>query len=118
MAIVTITNTRQKIASLRPANTDEAQLYVFPASTEGDGVLRVCSQHTSTVKYRIAHCTAGHGDVAADGDDWIAYDVELIAGDPPHEYSIHGNATETIRIKADTADKISFHFSGNLKVTS
>ena len=112
-----ITNTRQKLASLRPANTSESQLYAVPSATEIDGVLRVCNQDTSSRTYRIAHTTAGHGDVAADGDDWIAYDVSISAN-TVHEYSIHANASETVRVLASVADKISFHLSGNKKVTS
>ena len=115
---MTITNTRQKLASLRPADTDEAQLYPVPAATEIDAVLRVCNQDTVPRSCRVAHTTAGHGDVAADGDDWLIYDYSIGAGDPPIEISIHANATETIRVKASVADKLSFHLSGNAKVTS
>jgi len=112
-----ITSTRQKLASLRPANTDEAQLYAVPASTQIDGVLRICNQDSEARTYRIAHTTAAHGDNAADGDDWIFYDTS-IAANQTHELSIHANATETIRVKASVADKISFHLSGNKQVTS
>ena len=112
-----ITNTRQKLASVRPANTNEAQLYAVPASTEIDGVLRICNQDSSSRTYRIAHTTAGHGDMAADGDDWIAYDTTINANST-HEYSIHALATETIRVQASVADKVSFHLSGNKKVVS
>lgn len=114
---MSVLNTRCKLASSRPANIDEAELYAVPAATEIDAVLRICNQDSSARTYRVAHTTAGHGDVAADGDDWIAYDVTIEPG-IPHEYSIHGNATETIRIKASVADKLSFHLSGNKKVTS
>jgi len=112
-----ITYTRGKLASSRPANTDEAQLYVVPASTEIDAVLRICNQDSSTRNYRVAHCTAAHGDAAADGDDFIAYDTDIEAN-TTHEISIHANATETVRIKASVADKISFVLEGNKKVTS
>jgi hypothetical protein len=111
------TNTRQKIASLRPANTDEAQLYAIPASTEMDGFLRICNQDTSARTFRYAHTTAGHGDNAADGDDWIFYYKTINANDTI-EISVHAKATETLRVQASVADKISFHLSGNLKVTS
>lgn len=112
-----ITNTRCKLASSRPANTTEAQLYAVPASTEIDAVLRICNQDTVQRTYRVAHCTAGHGDSAADGDDWLVYD-EKINPSKTHEISIHANATETVRIKASVADKLSFSLSGNKKVTS
>ena len=112
-----ITNTFCKLASSRPANTDEAQLYVVPAATEINGVLRICNQDTQQRTCRVAHCTAAHGDVAADGDDFLYYDKAVPANDTI-ELSIHANATETIRIKASAADKLSFSLSGQKKVTS
>ena len=112
-----ITNTFCKVASLRPADTNEAQLYSVPAATEINMVLRVCNQDTSPRTCRVAHTTAGHGTGAADGDDWLWYDKSIPANDSI-ELSIHANATETIRIKASVADKLSFHLSGMKKVTS
>ena len=112
-----ITNTFQKLASARPANTDEAELYAVPASTEINAVLRICNQDTSDRTCRVAHTTAGHGDVAADGDDWVFYDRAVAANDTI-ELSIHAAATETIRIKASAADKLSFVLEGQKKVTS
>jgi len=112
-----LTNNRGKLASLRPANTDEAQLYAVPASTEIDGILRICNQDSEERAYRIAHTTAGHGANPADGDDWLCYDKPINANDT-HEISIHALATETIRVKASVADKVSFHLSGNKKVSS
>ncbi len=114
-----VTNTRCVIATLFPAATTEAQLYVVPAGTVIDGVLRVSNHDASASSYRIAHCPAAHGDTAAANTDWIAYDVVIPAvGGAPHEYSIHAKATETIRIKAGTASKITFHLSGNKEVTA
>ena len=110
------TNTYQKVASLRPANTDEAELYAVPASTQIVMVLRICNQDSSVRTYRIAHTTAGHGDVAADGDDWLAYDKSINANDTK-ELSINANATETIRVKASVGDKLSFSLSG-LKIVN
>ncbi len=112
-----ITNTFCKLASSRPANTDEAELYAVPAATEINGVLRICNQDTQTRTCRVAHTTAGHGAGAADGDDWLYYDLEVPASETK-EISIHASATETIRIKASVADKISFGLSGQKKVTS
>ena len=114
---MTITNTFCKLASLRPANTNEVQLYVVPSSTEVVGVLRVCNQDTAARTYRVAHTTAGHGDSAADGDDFLVYDKTINPSDT-HEISITANATETIRVKASVADKISFGLSGIKKVIS
>jgi hypothetical protein len=54
---------------------------------------------------------------AAGDDDWLWYDKEIPANDTI-EISIHGYATQTIRVKASSADVISFHLSGQLKVTS
>ncbi len=112
-----ITNTRKKLISLLPANTNEQQLYEVPASSQIDAVLRICNQDTVLRNYSIAHTDVGHGDTAASADDFIAYLHPIDANDT-HEYSIHASATETIRIKADIASKISFHLSGNLKVLS
>ncbi len=115
--MATITNTRQKIVSLRPADANEAQLYVVPSATQIDGLLRICNQDTSERTCRVAHTTAGHGDVAADGDDWLYYD-NVISKNTTIEISIHATATETIRVQASVADKLSFHLSGNVKVIS
>jgi hypothetical protein len=112
-----ITNTRKKLVSLRPADTNEAQLYVVPAGSEIDAVLRVCNQDTSSRTCRVAHCDAAHGDNAAEGKDWLVYDW-IIPVNETRELSIHAYATEPIRIKASTANVLSFHLSGNLKVTT
>jgi hypothetical protein len=116
---MSVTNTRGVIATLFPASTSEAQLYAVPAGTVLDGVLRISNQDAEESSYRIAHCPAAHGDNAATNTDWVAYDVAIAAvGGAPHEYSIHAKATETIRVKAGTASKITFHLSGNKEVTT
>ncbi len=104
-------------ASACPANTDETALLTAGANEEYNGVLRicVCSQDTVTRKYWLAHCAATG---AASMDEWIAYAVEIDAGKPPPEYSLHIGNNEEIRIKASVADEISFHFSGEKKVIS
>ncbi len=112
---MTITNTFCKLASLRPADTNEVQLYVVPSSTEVIAILRICNQDSVARTYRVAHTTAGHGDTAADGDDFIIYDKTISPYDT-HEVSISANATETIRVKASEADKLSFVLSGMKKV--
>lgn len=112
-----LTNTRCKIASLCPSSTNEAQFYAVPASTEIDGVLRITNIGSESASYRIAHTTAGHGDNAADADDWVVYNKIIVPTDT-HEISIHANATETIRVKASVANIVVFHLSGNKKVTS
>jgi hypothetical protein len=111
------TFTKSKLASLRPSNTNETQLYAVPAASEIDAVIRICNQDTTARTYKIAHTTAGHGDVAADGDDWIYYDKSISANET-HELSIEAAATETIRVQASIADKVSFVLEGVKKVTS
>lgn len=113
-----VLNTRGRIAAVRPGNTAEQQLYVVPAATEIDGLLRICNQDSTARTYRVAHCQAGHGDVPITNHaNWIFYD-KTIAANATEEVSIHARATETIRILASVADKLSFHLSGNIKVTS
>ena len=104
--------TYELIECARPANTDEAALYLVPASTQINGVLRVCNQDSESRTYRIAHCKATG---AADGTEWLVYDKGISANEV-HEYSIHADAAEEIRIKASVADKLSFHLSGMRKV--
>jgi len=114
---MTIANTSCKLASSRPADTTEAQLYAVPAATEIDAVLRICNQTSNAVDCRVAHTTAGHGDVAADNDDWLYYDKQVPANETI-EISIHANATETVRVRSATGDALSFGLSGNKKETS
>ena len=97
-----------RIASSRPANTDEAALYLVPASTQIIGVLRICNQDTSQRSYSVAHCAATG---AASGDEWLAYNKPIDSYDT-HEISITANAAEEIRIDASVADKLAFHLSG------
>jgi len=106
-----------KLASLRPANTDEAQLYAVAASTEINTVLRVCNQDTQDRTCSVAHTTAGHGDVAADGDDWVLSAFVIPANDIV-ELSMSCAATETIRVSASVGDKLSFVLAGEKRVTS
>ena len=98
----------KRLAAVRPANTSEAALLLVGASTEINGVLRVCNQDSVVRTYSIAHCNATG---AATGEDWLAYDREILSCET-HEYSIHANAAEEIRIKASVADKVSFNLSG------
>lgn len=112
-----ITNSFQKIASLRPANTDEQQLYVVPADTEIVASLTICNQDSSARTYRVARCDAGHGDVAANGDDWKVYDKTISPYDT-HEISVRAKDGETIRVKASASDKISFVLEGMVKVVA
>lgn len=113
----TITNTRQKLASLCPSDTLEVQLYAVPASTEIDGLLRVVNRDSSEHSYSLAHCDSGHGDTDANTSDYMPYMCNVSAN-TMHEISIHAGPLETIRVKSESEGNISFHLSGNKKVIS
>lgn len=113
----TITNTRQKLASLCPSDTTEVQLYVVPASTEIDGLLRVVNLDTVEHTYSVAHCDAGHGDNNANDSDFMPYNC-TVSANTMHEISIHAGPTETIRVTSGSSSNVSFHLSGNKKVSS
>lgn len=115
---MTVLNTRGRIAAAFPATSTETQLYVVPANTEIDGLLRICNQNAATQTFRIGHCQAGHGDTNITNlGNWIFYDTQ-IGANTTQELSVHMQATETLRIKVATGNTISFHLSGNVKVTS
>ena len=104
-------------ASAIPANTDEASLLLAGANEEYNGVLRIVNQDTTTKTYGLAHCAAAVG--GALDKEWVAFPgTEVPAASPPHEYSIHLGNNEEIRIKSGTGDKVSFHITGEKKVTS
>ena len=113
----TVLNTRGRIASLCPSDTNEIQLYVVPALTEIDGVLRVCNKNGVTCTFSVAHCTAGHGNVSAGDSDWLFYRYSLV-GNTTIEISIHAGPTETVRVASGTGSYINFHLSGNTKLTT
>lgn len=101
-----------RIAALRPADTNEVELYECPPGTQVQAVLSVCNQASEMMTYRVAHCASGHGDVAANNEDFRAYDTEIAAGSVPHEYAFNLAAGETIRVRAGNADEISFVLEG------
>ena len=111
------TYTKGRVIAARPSVTTEVLFYTVPAVTEIDGVLRICNQDTTSRTYSVAHTVAGHGDVAANGADFLCYD-KIISANDTNEISIEAGATETIRIKASIADKLSFTLEGVKKVTS
>lgn len=100
--------TYKRIASSCPASTDEAVLYLVPASTQIVAVLRICNEDTAQRSYSVAHCAATG---AAATDEWLAYNKPIDSYDT-HELSINANAAEEIRIDASVADKLAFHLSG------
>jgi len=105
-------NSYGRLAALRPANTDEAELYEVDTGEEIIANLFVCNQDSSDRTFRVAHTDS---DGAASGEDWIFYDQTIIAN-MTYNIPINASAGETIRIKASVADKISFVLSG-LKIT-
>jgi len=102
----------EKLASSRPANTNEAELYAVPADSQIVATLYVCNQDSSTRQYRVA-LTDSAG--AAGNDDWIIYDQDLLANITHRVGPLSLTGGETIRIKASTANVISFVLTG-LKV--
>ena len=108
-----MTITYQRLAAVRPANTNEQDLYVLTGELIS-GMIHVCNQDSTARTYRIAVTDAGTG-VAADGEDFIRYDIELLSN-IMHRVRVEGlNGTATIRIKASIADLISFVFFGAIK---
>lgn len=102
------------IASERPANTDEAALYLAGATEECNGVLRVCNQDSTERTYSIAHCAVT--GVAA-GKDWLAFETKISAK-KTKEWSIHLGNNQELRRQTNVTDKMSFHYSGEKKVTT
>jgi hypothetical protein len=101
-----------QLATSRPANTDEAALYLVPASTQIVGILRISNQDSAQRTYRVAHCS---NTGTAENSEFLIYDKPIDAYDT-HEISINANAAEEIRIKASVADKLAFNLSG-MKIT-
>ena len=99
-----------------PSDTNEGILYTAGADEECNGVLRVVNHDTVTATYGFAHCAATG---VASLQEWIAPPgVQLDPARPPHEYSVHLGKSQELRRESGTANKVSFHFSGEKKVTS
>lgn len=96
-------------AALRPADTNEAELYACPASTEFIGKLFICNQNTSTQTIGVAITDAAG---AATGEDWIKSGESVDANSSVEILGIVLAASETIRVIADIADKVSFVLVG------
>ena len=99
----------EKLASSRPANTSEAELYAVPAGTQIVATLYVCNQDSNTRTYRVA-LTDSAG--AAGTDDWIVYDQDLLANITHRLGPISLKGGQTVRIRAGTASVISFVLTG------
>lgn len=105
-----MTTTYERLAAVRPSNTNELDLYASTAS-EIVGVVHVCNQDTVARTYSIALTDAGAGTTAS-GEDWLEY-ATAIQPNTAHKISIEGmSGVATIRIQSSVADKLSFIFMG------
>ena len=105
-------DTYKRLAALRPANTNEAELYDVPAAEYIVAVLYICNQDTVLRDYSVA-LTDLTG--AATGEDWIAYETD-IQPNITHKVVISAGDGDTVRVQASIADKISFVLMG-LEIT-
>lgn len=103
-------------ARVRPANTNEQDLYACGPGEEIVGKINICNQDGVARTFKLALTDTGAG-VAASGEDWIAYDMPIDAN-LPYRRTIAISATGTIRIQASVADKISFSLMGMKKTTT
>lgn len=101
-----------RLAALRPANTNEAELYAVAAGEYVVATLFICNQSAVIRTYNVAITDASG---AATGEDWIAYETEL-QPNLTHKIVIACGDGDTIRVQASIADLISFVLTG-LKVT-
>ena len=105
-------NTYTRLAALRPANTDEAELYAVSAGEYIVATLHIANQDSTERSYSVAITDASG---AASSEDWIRYDFPLYAN-ISNRLTIACGDGDTIRVKASVADLISFVLTG-LKVT-
>jgi hypothetical protein len=105
-------NVYERLAALRPADTDEAELYAVAASEYIVGTLLICNQDSSARTYNVALTDASG---AATGEDWLSYELEIQAN-LTHKMIIPAGDGDTIRVQASIADKISFVLT-RLKIT-
>jgi len=105
-------NTYTRLAALRPANTNEAELYAVATGEYIVAELFICNQSAVERTYRVAITDASG---AASGEDWIHYDFPIQAN-MSHKFTIACGDGDTVRVRASVADLISFVLTG-LKVT-
>ena len=98
-------NAYKRLAALRPADTNEAELYEVPGSTEAVVTINICNQDSVSHTYDIALTDV---DGAASGEDWIISNKPIDAFDTHQITGIAMAAGNTIRVVASIADKISF----------
>jgi hypothetical protein len=105
-------NVYKRLAALRPANTDEVELYATASDEYIVATLLVCNQDSGVVTYGVAITdTVG----AAAVEDWIAFETEVSAN-ITHRIIIPIGDGNTIRVQVGDANKISFVLTG-LKIT-
>lgn len=98
-------NAYKRLAALRPANTNEAELYLVPASTEALVTLSICNQDSSSHLCSVAFTDAAG---AASGEDWLLSDKPIDAGDSIQITGIAMAEGQSLRVQSSVADKISF----------
>lgn len=110
---IDMTDTYDKLASLRPSDTNENELYEVPTDTEIVGLLHVCNQSAVARTYSVAFTDASG---AAENDDWTRKDTELLPNLEHRIGPIPLKAGRTVRVQSGTADVISYVLTG-LKIT-
>jgi len=105
-------NTYTQLATLRPTDTNEAELYEVAADEYIVATLHICNQSAVDRTYSVA-ITEASG--AAADDEWVRYDFPLYAN-ISNRLTIACGDGNTVRVKASVADLISFVLTG-LKVT-
>ena len=97
-----------KLKGLRPADTSEATLWEVPEEWQGVFRVTICNQDTVSRSYRLAQVSS---NTAASSTDWLAYDLKIPAN-ATHRWVMEMYGSETIRVKASVADKLTFIVSG------
>lgn len=101
----------KRLAAAAPADTNEAELYAVPSSSEIIANLVITNVTGTAATFRVAHTdTSG----AAAAEDWLAYD-ESLAANGRLTIPITAKNPETIRVRSGTADALTFHLAGMLK---
>lgn len=100
-----------RLAALAPADTNEAELYAVPSSSEIIANLVITNIVATLATFRVAHTdTAG----AAAAEDWLAHD-ESLAAHSRITIPITAKNPETVRVQSGTANALTFHLAGMLK---
>jgi len=106
-----MSNSYGRKGALSPSDTNEAELYLCPSSTELlGGVLNITNRTSSLSTYRVAHTDASG---AATDEDWSGgYDTEIFGNDVHQIAGITMGPGETIRVRTDTPNSLSFVLTG------